>query len=668
MIASKSAPPLGGDLEFFGELTDDALIVTDAAGLVTGWNLAAERLYGLPRQAVVGHSILATYPVELVQDEHRLRQRLDREHFVRNLESEVLRTDGTRVPVHISARLLSADAGTFGTVRLVTLRGDAERRARWRLAAIVESSDDAIVSKDLNGIVQSWNRAAEHLFGYTAAEMIGQSIRRIIPAERQAEEDFVLANIRSGQRVDHFDTERVRKDGTLVPVSLTVSPVRDDEGRIVGASKIARDISDRRRIESERARLLRAATETAELTERLNEVGHAAASTLDREKVVQAVTDAATELTGARFGAFFYNLVSEEGESYTLYTLSGVDRSAFEGFPMPRNTAVFGPTFRGEGVVRSGDITKDPRYGHNGPYFGMPAGHLPVRSYLAVPVRSAGGEVLGGLFFGHEQVDRFTLHHERLAIGIASWASITLQNAALYVDLQNANRLKDQFLATLSHELRTPLNAVLGYAQMLESGAVAQDRQPHAVKAIRRNATALSQIVDDLLDISRIISGKMRLQFRDIDLLAVIQDAVATVSGTAAARGVSLSVHGTHVPVSGDPERLGQVFWNLLTNAVKFTSRGGRVDVRVETRQAEAIVTVTDTGIGISPAFLPHVFERFRQAQGGSTREHGGLGLGLNITRHLVELHGGTIRVSSEGEGLGTSFSVALPVRTVNDA
>ena len=203
------------------------------------------------------------------------------------------------------------------------------------------------------------------------------------------------------------------------------------------------------------------------IADTLQRVGSAVAAEFDLEKVVQAVTDEATAQTGANFGAFFYNVVNPAGESYMLYTLAGAPREAFSRFPMPRNTAIFGPTFDGSAVVRLPDVTADPRFGHNPPYHGMPPGHLPVRSYLAVPVVSRTGKVHGGLFLGHRDVGVFTERHERLAIGLAAWAALAMDNGFLYAEAQRANMAKDHFLATLSHELRTPLNAIVGWLSML---------------------------------------------------------------------------------------------------------------------------------------------------------------------------------------------------------
>jgi len=581
-----------------------------------------------------------------------------------------LRTDGV-VSGFYEWRLdrITLPDGRFGVVCYFRDISDQNRAAaaKAHLAAIIDSADDAIIAKDLDGIIQSCNAAAEQLFGYTADELIGRPVRILIPPERQSEEDEILARLRRGERIEHFETVRTTKDGRRLDIALTVSPVRDASGRVIGASKIARNISGLKQAEAERIRLLQ---QNAAITETLNNVGAIVASDLDRARVVQAVTDAATELTTAQFGAFFYNVVDEAGESYTLYTISGVPREAFSKFPMPRNTEVFEPTFKGTGIVRSDDITIDPRYGHNAPYHGMPPGHLPVRSYLAVPVKGRSGDVIGGLFFGHSQVGRFDHTHERLAVGIASWASVALENARMYMSVQEASRLKDEFLASLSHELRTPLNAILGYARMLRTGIIAPDKRDKAIDTIERNATSLTQIVEDVLDISRIVSGKIRLNVQPVDFPDVVRSAIDAVSPAADAKGVRMeTVLDSHAtPISGDPERLLQVLWNLLSNAVKFTNRGGRVQVLLERADSQVEVTVSDTGIGISPEFLPHVFERFRQADAGIARERGGLGLGLSIARQLIEMHGGTIEASSGGVGQGATFRVTIPLMIMHPA
>jgi|KBSMisStaDraftv2_1062788.scaffolds.fasta_scaffold16687_1 PAS domain S-box-containing protein len=619
-------------------ITGEALIATDEQGTIYEWSAAAERLFGYSATDVLGRPLSAIVSLPDTHDD-----------LSRAIDVSARRKDGGSMAMSLSIAPIrgatGAPAGAVYVARDPEAKARDFRAAKY-LAAIVESSDDAIVSKDLNGIVVSWNAAAQRIFGYTAEEIVGKSIRILIPDDRQGEEDEVLARIRGGDRIDHFETIRKRKDGTLLPISLTVSPILDESGRVVGASKIARDISDRQRLEEER--------------ERLNQFGIRVASALDRDTVVQAVTDAGTELTTAAFGAFFYNVADESGDSYMLYTTSGVPRDAFAEFPMPRNTPVFATTFRGDGPVRSDDITKDSRYGHNYPNRGMPSGHLPVRSYLAVPVKTRSGEVLGGLFFGHPDAGRFTDHHERLAIGTAAWASVALENSRLYLGLQDANRLKDEFLATLSHELRTPLNAILGYANMIKSGAV--ENHQRAIDTIERNARSLAKLVEDVLDVSRIISGKMRLQVQAVNIGDLVRHTVDAMLPAAAAKGLRVETAiDDGLPVfQGDADRLQQIAWNLMSNAVKFTPRGGHIGVDVRHAGSQIEIVVCDNGIGIAAAFLPHVFERFRQGESG-IRRPGGLGLGLNITKQLVELHGGTIAIESEGEGKGATVTVRLP-------
>ncbi len=428
--------------------------------------------------------------------------------------------------------------------------------------------------------------------------------------------------------------------------------------------------------------------EQTEVVETINRIGQLLSAELDLEKLVQAVTDAATELTGAQFGSFFYNVYNADGAAYMLYTLSGVSREAFANFPMPRATALFGPTFLGEGTIRLDDVKQDPRYGHSKPYHGMPPGHLPVTSYLAVPVVSRSGEVIGGLFFGHPEAGVFTVRHERIIEGLASQTAIAMDNARLYQGTQQtlkehedllererqarqeseiASRAKDEFLGLLSHELRTPLNAILGWTRMLSTGRLDSEAVARGIETIDRNARLQARLIEDMLDVSRIISGKLRLDAQPVDLTTVVNAAVDTLRPAAEAKDILIQVvmdFGAGV-VLGDPVRLQQVVWNLLANAIKFTPKHGRVQVQLERVNSHLEVTVSDTGPGIAEEFLPFVFDRFRQADSTLSRHHGGLGLGLAIVRHLVELHGGTVKAGNRGEEPGAVFSVMLPVMVV---
>ena len=431
--------------------------------------------------------------------------------------------------------------------------------------------------------------------------------------------------------------------------------------------------------------------EQTEELETINRIGQLLSAELDQEKLVQAVTDAATELTGAQFGSFFYNVLNEEGASYMLYTLSGVPKEAFSSFPMPRATRLFGPTFRGEGTIRIDDVKADPRYGKSAPHYGMPSGHLPVTSYLSVPVISRSGEVIGGLFFGHSGRAVFTARHERIVEGLASQTAIAMDNARLYQaaqqalkgreallareqqarqDAEIASRAKDEFLSLLSHELRTPLNAILGWTRLLSAGRLDEATFSRALEIIDRNASLQARLIDDMLDLSRIVSGKLRLDAHPVDLTSVINAAVDTLRPAADAKSIRLNVvldFGAGL-VLGDPVRLQQVIWNLLSNAIKFTPKGGRVQVQLERVESSVEITVVDNGPGIEEDFLPYVFDRFRQADSTTTKKHGGLGLGLAIVRHLVEMHGGTVQVDNREDGTGAIFSVKLPVLVVRPA
>jgi signal transduction histidine kinase len=464
------------------------------------------------------------------------------------------------------------------------------------------------------------------------------------------------------------DPATIDLPATIVPHVVTPIGIGGEHGAIVTVASGHQFPTDIHRLllnlaanQATVALLAAKARDEERIADTLQRVGSAVAAEFDVEKVVQAITDEATAETGANFGAFFYNVVNAAGESYMLYTLAGAARDAFARFPMPRNTAIFGPTFNGSAVVRLPDVTKDPRFGRNPPYYGMPSGHLPVRSYLAVPVVARTGKVHGGLFLGHRDVGVFTERHERLVIGLAAWAALAMDNGALYAEAQRANMAKDHFLATLSHELRTPLNAIVGWLSMLRRPEVMSEAGlPKAWAAIDRNTEALTGLIEDLLDVSRIATGKIRLAEADVDLNEVVRDSIRTIELKFQDKHVELSVDLCPEPcrVRGDAARLRQVLVNLLSNAVKFTAAGGHVRVAVTCDGRSAMLVVRDNGIGIHPDFLPHVFQPFRQAESNPTT---GLGLGLGIVRNLVELHGGTVVAESAGVGRGAQFTVTLP-------
>lgn len=491
--------------------SDDGIISKDLNGTVQSWNNAAERIFGYTADEIVGRSIMTIIPPDRQQEVaailERVRggERIDHFHTVRQ------RKDGRLIPVSVSISPIHDAGGQVVAASKIVRDLSASSELEGYFQAIIESSDDAIVSKDLNGIVRSWNPAAERIFGYTAAEMIGRPIEVIFPPDRRDEEPKILERLRRGERVDHFETIRVRKDGTPVEISVTISPVRSPTGQIIGASKVARDITPLKRLLRQREELL-------------------------------------------------------ESEQYARR------------------------------------------------------------------------------------------------------------------EAERQGRVKDDFLATLSHELRTPLNAILGWAQILRQrftvGASQapprelMDELAEGLEVIERNTRLQAQLIEDLLDMSRIISGKLRLDVQQVDLADVVKSAIASVRHAAEAKGLRFHVVLDPLagPVRGDPARLQQCVWNLLTNAVKFTPKGGKVQVALQRVNSHLELCVTDNGEGISSELLPHLFERFHQGDASTTRRHGGLGLGLSIVKNLIELHGGTIRAKSPGPGLGSTFCIELPLLVVHGA
>jgi PAS domain S-box-containing protein len=781
----------------------DAVIATDREGRVAFMNPVAERLTGWEAAEARGRPLAEVF--HILNEETRAEiespvARVLREGVVVGLANHtvLVARDGRETPIEDSAAPIKEPHGRTTGVVLV-FHDISERRqaeaARERLAAIIASSDDAIIGKTLDGTVTSWNEAAERLYGYAAEEVVGRPISVIVPPERADELADILARLRRGERIDHFETVRVRKDGSRIEVSVTISPVADAEGRLIGASTITRDITERRRGEEEREQLLqreqaaRAATEASEqhyraLADAMPQVVWTARAdgyidyynrrwyeytgltfeqtrgwgwqpVLHPDDVERALRSWATAVADGdvyqieyRFrrasdGQYRWHLgraeplrdaagrivkwfgaatdIHEKREAeervrflaeasrllsssldyettlgelarlavlaladYSIVDIVGEDgevrRAAVahrdpEGLPLVERLREYPPDItKAHGVaaaLRTGaptvvrDASEDFLKS-----FARDEGHLAalrelgVRSFLTVPLE-ARGRTFGALTFAATAAPRdYSREDVEFAEELARRAALALDNALLYGRAQEANLAKDEFLATLSHELRTPLTPIIGWTHMLRSGRLGEADAAQGMRVIDKNSQALSRLINDLLDMSSILSGKMRIERAPVVLGDVLREAVETVRPQADARRVVLEVATGGlgpVAVSGDRTRLVQVFWNLLNNAVKFSREGGRVRVNCRAEGGAARVEVEDTGIGVAPDFLPHVFDRFRQADMGTTRAHGGLGIGLALVKSFVEAHGGRVAAESAGEGRGSRFTVTLP-------
>ena len=550
---------------------------------------------------------------------------------------------------------------------------EALRQSQLELRALADSMPQLAWIAEQDGTMVWYNQRWYDYTGTTPEQMKGDGWKRAYAPDCIAAMQQHWEASRATGAIFELEVP-IRDAGGAFRWFLTrANPVRGCGGEVLRWFGTSTDVDQVKRAQE----ALRDETAVLEL---LNRSGSALASTRDLHPVLQEVTDVATNISGARFGALLYHGSGGDGGELTLHTLSSGAPDSFAGFGQPSASALFGPAMCGEGTVRSNDLLSDSRYAPGA------SGHPPVRSYLAVPVALSSGVVIGCLFFGHPEPDMFNERTERIIGGIAAQAAVAIDNARLYqasqqaaeerkvlldserrarAEAEHTSQMKDEFLATLSHELRTPLTAILGWSQVLRRGSRDQADLHRGLLTIERNARAQAQLIEDLLDMSSITSGKVRLELLPLAPAAIAAAAIETVRPAAEAKQIRIEHDFDRAAgmVAGDANRLQQIIWNLLTNALKFTPRGGHVTVGVRRDGDHVAISVRDSGIGIAAGFLERVFERFLQADATTTRQHGGLGLGLSIVKHLVEQHGGTVDAASDGEGRGACFTVRLPRR-----
>jgi two-component system CheB/CheR fusion protein len=635
----------------------DCIIAMDAGGRVVEFNPAAERVFGYTRAEAVGRELAALIIPESLRERHRQGLELylktgEGPVLGRRIEINGQRADGSEILVELAITPFRIHGEPIFTAYLrdITSRARGEEASR-RLAAIVESSGDAIISKDLNGIITSWNDGAERLFGYKPGEIIGKPVTTLIPAGRRDEEPGILERIRRGEPIEHYETVRQRKDGTLFNISLTVSPIKDEGGRVVGASKIARDISDRVQYEKRRAAQYSVASLLAGSLS-LAEVG---------PPIIQTIAATGSWIAGSIW------LREDDCAALRCATTWHAGGSRLEKF---EQVTLSTPLANAAGlpgrVLDSGkpnwipDVTRDDNFPR-----AAAAAEAGLRGAFAFPLPAQGKNigVLELFSSGIAQPDEDLI---QMVEALGRQIGLFIHRQQIEAELQrqkeeaeSANAAKDRFLATLSHELRTPLTPVLIWAGGMAKEPGLPPEIAEGLQMVCRNVELEARLIDDLLDLTRITRGKLQLQLRRCDVHDLLRHAMDIVREEIAARKLNLTIKLDAVVyhVEADSSRLQQVFWNLLQNASKFTPEGGGITIQTSNPNPHTLmVEIIDTGIGIAPESLPTIFDAFVQVD---TRREG-LGLGLAISKAIVEMHRGSIRAFSEGPGKGARFVIEL--------
>jgi PAS domain S-box-containing protein len=645
-------------------------------------NKAYEEWFGLPASQVQGKHIKDAFGEEHFREIQPKLQRV--------LAGEAVFFESQVVSPHGEKRIMSVtytpDKDDHGRVHgFIALRQDitankqseAALRAREEeLRRLLAALPDVIsrFDRDLRFVYVS--PAIQEFTGIAPAHFAGKThVEAGLPEELSAQLRNSIRKIFDTGQPDTIEFDYLSAKSGLRHLLGLGFPEVGEAGETKTVLTIVRDITKRKRAENERAQLLVREQEARETAEILNSVAPLLVGELDTRRLVQAVTDIATKLVGAEFGSFFHNVTNDQGESYMLYTLSGVPREAFAHFPMPRNTQVFAPTFAGEGIVRVDDITKDPRYGKNAPHHGMPKGHLPVKSYLAVPVLARSGEVLGGLFFGHSSPAKFTERHETLVESIAAQSAIAMDNARLFEqarwtqdelkrsneELRRANQDLETFAYSASHDLQEPLRNIAINAQLLQRSLGDLEGERAAfLSGVLQGARRMENLVRDLLSYTRATKYTEGPPPK-ISAAKVVAGIIDNMQTRIEQDGAIIQVD--ELPVVAMHEiHLSQLFQNLISNALKYRGKEApRVHISSTHQDGWCVFSVADNGIGIEPQYANQIFTLFKRLH--NRDEYPGSGIGLAICQRIVEQYGGRVWMDRSVPGDGSTFCFSVPDR-----
>src|SRR5215216_6734221 len=604
----------------------DAVITTDNEARITYINGVAESLTGWSQDAL-GQPLERVFQIVnevTLQEVENPAIRALREGIVVGLANHtvLIRKDGTECAIDDSAAPIRNEQGDVSGCVLIFRDVTAQRLIQREkanqlltarlLASIVESSSDAIMSKSLDGIIESWNAAAEQLFGYTAEQAVGRHISFIIPPERLAEEEQIIASLKAGRRIEHYETERVRSDGQLITVSLTISPLKDDSGQVIGASKIVRDITERKRAESERQNFVTLVENSTDFI-----------GICDMEGIPSFINHAGLEIVG-------------------LDSIEQARRTPVRDFFFPEDQELMMDQFF-PSVLESGHGEIEIRFRH------FKTGAARWMAYKVLTLRDDADQPVGFATVSQDITERKQMEDD-LRI--------------LAADLSATDRRKNEFLATLAHELRNPLAPMSNMLEVLKRADGNPEILRRAHDTLERQLGQMVRLVDDLLDLNRITHDRLDLRRGEVELSSVIQQAVEVARPLIDSAGHKLLIDLPDEPIylNADRARLAQVFGNLLTNSSKYTRAEVTISLSEEFVDSEVLVTVKDNGAGIPQDKLDSIFDMFMQVDRTSEQSQAGLGIGLTLVKRLTEMHGGSIEAKSDGEGEGSEFVVRLPI------